>query len=181
MAADPTLNLRGSKLIFPLVNQVNPGLPQPLSENNAFMSDPAAQAEGAARNTKVTVTPNPASRQYSGMVDIHYDRLQFQDILTQNYGGDPVWSWRTMSDQNFVDQLGAAYEGMAFGTDDFTALPDLTSAPLNEDVTLTVADNSTPFLGSASVPVTIFPYEETNSAAQAVHDFLTVTLPSLNL
>jgi hypothetical protein len=113
--------------LIELFNTANPDLATPLTEGDVDFGDVAAEAEGAEKNSKLTITAKASSPNFSGAKELNYDRVTFAP------GATPVDDEMTNWDSN-EEILGH------FNTLLQTTRPDDAFA-LNE-VTITSAANA---------------------------------------
>lgn len=154
MSTPSPLVLTSRDLIFGLINAANPALLAPISDDNVTLSAPTAAADGAARNTTLTLTPK-AGKGYTGAPrQVAYNRLDIAaDVFTPKAPGGVLLldaNYATVAD--VLPAIKRAY-GVNLQPTDLTAPDTALPAEYPKTVTVAIATTCLAYTGSFSFTV----------------------------
>jgi len=142
------LNRPFKTVILEMINTANPLAN--LTDNDFILSVPSANTDtGHSANSKINVVANPNNAGVTGQKTVYYNRLSLSDVLANSTDSFEVID----SDNTDADNVAALVAAIKarYGVDcsaaDFVFEGELATGT----VTITAADDSVWFVGSASV------------------------------
>lgn len=148
-----TNTVTSSQLFYGKLNEANPSLPFPLTEDNIVVGVPGTNSNGGITKNSQVVISGAVGSQYSGTATAYYDRVALSDIIATV--SPSVTTFPLSTETKISDVLpvfNQTYNVNMVAADIIdSALPSADPVTGQVSFTLAIASSSLAFSGSASL------------------------------